>query len=170
MSQHVRVYPRSEYLRSICWDAKGKRFLCADRRLSRVELGRLIVDALSKGEGEVFIPFMRKRGGDWTESWGVNFSVHYVLSMLAFVGEHGWFWDAVEDSEDHAFTPNQITPGVHWTEVESLKQAVAYQNERAKKFADLCEGNMAAEFAASARRLSAVASRLLPLGVPKRRS
>jgi hypothetical protein len=173
MSQRRRLLRRDQHLRAIAWDRKGNRFLCGDKPLGLQHLGSLISHALSKGEKEIRLTFELRYPGTkrWHNLWSAGFTVDYLLDMLRFVAERGWFWDAVDNGDDHKFDGARITPGIHWTQVEELRSQSACMFQRAKLHA--VEGgnaSMADEFRANARRLTAQAERLLRLDVPPRQS
>jgi hypothetical protein len=158
-------------LPAIAWDSRKKQFLCCDNPLSLATVGSSIAKALAKGEKEVTFIFENKYTSEWTELWNVRFSTDYVLAMLGFVAEHGWFWDAVKKGDDHDFDPTRITPGPHWSQVEKLRGMAADLEACVERHTVIGgSANMVAELNANARKLSAQADRLLRLDVPPTRT
>jgi hypothetical protein len=112
-------------MNAIQYDEKARHFLF-DGFPVRVEtLGRLVANALVQGAG--YIDFDRQprisfERYDRDDKRAV--SVNYVQQMLGFVGTHGWFWDCLDTTGDHAFDNTSPTPGSRWAEAQELfKQA-----------------------------------------------
>lgn len=69
---------------------------------------------------------LRKRswsgGAEVVDFLYVRVTVQYLLQMLDFVDDNGWFWDSFDlCTNDHDFDWNRITPGEHWGYAQDLK-------------------------------------------------
>jgi|LakMenEpi03Aug12_release.lakeMendotaPanAssembly.Ray.scaffolds.fasta_scaffold853487_1 hypothetical protein len=134
-----------------------------------VDRGVLHVGALRSGTG--FRPFTADVVGQIIAAslmGGVNkvqfntvtLSVNYLTQMLGFVGKHGWFIDVLSSTSDHAFDPNNPTPGFFVGEARSLVskaselEAYALLARAAYHFDDADQAqSQAAEHRTTARRL-----------------
>lgn len=106
---------------AIWFEDKDNRFYF-DGCPVRVEtLGRLVANALVQGadyidfDAKPRLSFERRDRDDKRA-----LSVNYVQQMLRFVGEHGWFWDCLDTTGDHAFDNTSPTPGTRWAEAQEL--------------------------------------------------
>jgi len=110
---------------AIWFEEKDNRFYF-DGCPVRVEtLGRLVANALVQGAGYIdFDAKPRPSCERYDRDDKRALSVNYVQQMLGFVGEHGWFWDCLDATVDHAFDNTSPTPGTRWAEAQELfKQA-----------------------------------------------
>lgn len=156
---------------------KQKRFYCGHETVSWQQLGRMIAWALLQRKQTILLPF-QERCVSTTRSWSHEVSIGYVQQMLAFAGEHGWFWDEVPEfvggkdaTCDHHFDPNNITPGRCWGLVSQLRQtatALKRDAEWEKHFyhRDKAVQERAAATLQEAQRLLQEADRVLTAGIP----
>lgn len=108
---------------AIRWCAKGGRFYFGDKATKLAAVGAALAWAVSRGE-QVQLQFREKSPGGGGKWWSVMVSPAYVMQMLEFVAENGWFWDEVEEyrpHSDHKFDPENITPGMNWRVVSEMR-------------------------------------------------
>lgn len=106
---------------AIWYEEKDNRFYF-DGCPVRVEtLGRLVANALVQGASYIdFDAKPRLSFERYDRDDKCALSVNYVQQMLRFVGEHGWFWDCLDTTIDHAFDNTSPTPGTRWEEAQTL--------------------------------------------------
>jgi hypothetical protein len=104
---------------AIWYEDKDRRFYF-DGMPVRVELlGRLVANALVSGAKYIDFSSRPRLSFDrYDRDHKEAVSVAYVQEMLAFVGKHGWFWDCLDTTGDHAFDNTRPTPGTRWGEAQ----------------------------------------------------
>lgn len=130
----------------IRFDELTREFVVGNsERVSIKQLGAMLAQALITGRSQIML-ICRHSGLCSTVSYRVDVSVSYINQMLAFVAEHGWFWDELPDNNhrrasDHAFDPDQITPGLFWAQAQRLLSAAQELESFAAKHSHMLHSN-----------------------------
>lgn len=75
--------------------------------------------------------FALENGITWIQFERCTVSVNYLRMAMQFRGANGWFWDVLDNTEDHDFDPNVPTPGGCWGEAKALLADAAEQEKYA---------------------------------------
>jgi hypothetical protein len=101
---------------AIWFEEKEQRFYFDGIPVSTEKLGRIVGNTLVFGTDS-------SAGGEYVEVGGVTVTVNYLTEMLRWTGKYGWFYDITDNTSDHDFDTNQITPGHNWGEYNEYLDA-----------------------------------------------
>src|SRR6185369_17026862 len=90
---------------AIWFEESDERFYFDGIAVRREKLGRVISESLMSG-------------AEYVELGGITVTVNYLTEMLRWTGRYGWFFDVTDNTSDHDFDTNQITPGTKWGEYQ----------------------------------------------------
>lgn len=98
----------------ISYDGDRNTFLFGAQEVTDKQIRHSIADTLRKRSWS--------GGAEVVDFLYVRVTVQYLLQMLDFVDDNGWFWDSFDlGTNDHDFDWNRITPGEHWGYAQDLK-------------------------------------------------
>jgi hypothetical protein len=98
---------------AIWFEETEQRFYFDGIAVSTEKLGRVIANSLVFGTDHSL-------RGEYVELGGVTVTVNYLTEMLRWTGKYGWFYDITDNTSDHDFDTNQITPGSKWGEYQEF--------------------------------------------------
>jgi hypothetical protein len=90
---------------AIWFEENEERFFFDGIPVRKEKIGRVISESLMSGN-------------EYVELGGVTVTVNYLTEMLRWTGKFGWFYDITDNTSDHRFDTNQITPGHNWGEYQ----------------------------------------------------
>jgi len=121
---------------AIWFEEKEERFFFDGIAVRKEKIGRVISESLMSGV-------------EYVELGGCTVTVNYLTEMLRWTGKYGWFFDVTDNTSDHDFDTNQITPGTKWGEYQEFlalarkAEAQANDKRRSRRTASALRDNAA---------------------------
>jgi hypothetical protein len=98
----------------------------------------------------------------------ISVTPNYLSAMLQFASSNGWFVDELgRAGQDHAFDPNEPTPGPHWQTVRSLRRLARDEAAVGKQLEEAGRPDLALSHKRRASESSQAADELARTEIPQ---